>query len=88
MPGKDGEPEPMNSPDRKPQPGDTVVLPQMPPRLLDGLPPEDQEAISAAIGKPVVLTEYDEDGLAELEFTDAQGVIHYIYVDPTAIRSL
>jgi hypothetical protein len=76
----------MNSQGQKPQPGDTVVLTRIPEGLLDGLPTEDQEAISAAVGKPLKLNEYDDDGLAELEFTDAQGVIHFIFVDASAIR--
>lgn len=77
----------MNSHDKKPQPGDTVVLTRMPQGLLDGLPPEEQEAISEALGKPLKLNEYDEDGRAELEFTDAQGIIHFIYVDLSVIWS-
>lgn len=77
----------MNSDHKKPQPGDFVVLARLPEGLLDGLPQEDQEAISEVIGKPMKLNEYDEDGLAELEFTDAKGVIHFIYVDPNAIRN-
>jgi len=76
----------MNSHDEKPTPGDTVVLTRIPEGLLDGLPQEDQEAISEAVGKPLKLNEYDNDGLAELEFTDPQGVIHLIYVDPSTIR--
>jgi len=59
----------------------------MPPGLLDGLPPEDQRAISEVFGKPVLLNEYDDHGRAELEFTDREGVIHFIYVDPSFIRA-
>jgi hypothetical protein len=54
----------------KPQPGDTVVLAEIPLGLLDGLPPEDQQAISEVLGKPLALNGYDEDGRAELEFRD------------------
>jgi len=38
-----------------PEAGDTVVLTELPPGLLDGLPLEDQRAISAIVGKPVLL---------------------------------
>jgi hypothetical protein len=38
-----------------PKPGDTVVLIEIPPGLLDGLPTEDQEAICDAVGKPIRL---------------------------------
>jgi hypothetical protein len=68
------------------KPGGSVVLTELPPGLLDGLPAEDQRAISDAVGKPVQLVEYDDDGRAELEFTDAHGVIHFIYVNPNFIE--
>jgi hypothetical protein len=46
------------------------VLAAVPPGLLDGLPDEDQRAIRAIVGKPVMLIGYDDDGRAELEFAD------------------
>ena len=58
-----------------------VVLKALPAGFLDDLPLEDQEAISKAVGKPITLKGYDADGRAELEFTDSEGVIHFIYVD-------
>ena len=70
---------------RKPAPGDAVVLRDVPRGLLDDLPMEDQRAICEIVGKPVRLNEYDEDGRAELEFTDSEGVIHFIYVSPDVI---
>lgn len=76
-----------NTPQKKPRPGDFVILKEVPPGLLDDLPAEDQEAISEVVGKPIVLTEYDEDGRAELEFKDGAGVIHFIYVAPNFIRA-
>jgi hypothetical protein len=73
---------------RKPMPGDSVVLEKVPLGLLDGLPKEDQQSISEIVGKPIRLNKYDEDGRAELEFTDQLGVIHYIYVRPEFLRSV
>jgi hypothetical protein len=72
----------------KPNPGDTVVLTQVPPGLLDGLPLEDQQGIREVVGKPLLLSEYDDAGRAELEFKDRNGVIHFIYVDPAFIRTV
>jgi hypothetical protein len=46
----------------------------------------DQRAIRAIVGQPVVLSDYDEFGSAELQFTDRRGHIHFIYVDPSFIR--
>jgi hypothetical protein len=54
----------------KPQPGDMVVLTAVPLGLLDGLPQEDQHAIIAMVGKPVLLVGYDDDGRAEIFFDD------------------
>ncbi len=66
----------------RPPTGSMVVLRELPPGLIDGLPREDQIAISEVVGKKDLLVEYDENGRAELEFTDPHGVIHSIYVDP------
>jgi hypothetical protein len=77
----------MDSKPTKPKPGDSVVLIEAPPGLLQGLPIEDQKAISEAVGKPIRLIGYDDDGRAELEFTDAEGVIHFIYVSASVIRA-
>jgi hypothetical protein len=75
-----------DSQDRKPKPGDMVMLTEVPKGLLENLPAEDQRAISEIVGKPIVLSEYDDDGRAELKFTDSEGVIHFIYVNPIVIR--
>ena len=34
----------------------------------------------------VRLNEYDDAGRAEVQFTDGEGVVHFIYVDPDFIR--
>jgi hypothetical protein len=72
-------------PDVKPKPGDKVILKGLPPNWLDDLPKSDQRAITRVIGTTILLLDYDEDGRAELEFTDAKGIIHAIYVDPKYI---
>lgn len=61
------------------------MLRECPNGLLDDLPTADQKAISAIIGKIVRLIGYDDDGRAELEFTDADGVIHFLFVRPEFI---
>jgi hypothetical protein len=79
--------------DTNPKPGETVVLTTVPPGYLDGLPQEDQNAITAMVGKPVLLVGYDEDGRAELSFDDPFDVrtadhsqTHTIWVPPASIR--
>jgi hypothetical protein len=61
------------------------VLKALPPGFVDDLPVEDQEAISEVVGKTIALNGYEDDGRAELEFTDTEGVLHIIYVDPKFI---
>jgi len=72
----------------KPKPGDTVVLIEVPPGLLNDLPIEDQHAINEVVGKPVLLNEYDDAGKAVLEFKDRNGYFHFIYVNPAFIRAV
>jgi hypothetical protein len=69
----------------KPKPGDTVILTEAPLGLLNGLPVEDRRAITDIVGKRVRLSGYDDEGRAELEFTDRAGGIHFIYVSPDLI---
>ncbi len=71
---------------KKLKPGRKVVLKALPPGLIEGLPEEDQRAILAVVGKPIVLNEYDRGGRAELEFTDSEDTIHFIYVHPKFIK--
>lgn len=77
----------MNASNEKPVPGDHVLLKILPPGLLDGLPARDRRAISAIVGKTVLLVEYDDAGRAELEFVDEQNHNHSIWVDPQFIES-
>jgi hypothetical protein len=78
----------------KPKPGETVVLTTVPPGFLDDLPQEDPHAITAIVGKPVLLVGYDEIGRAELRFEDPFDVgtdvyshnTHAIWVPPAFIR--
>jgi hypothetical protein len=69
------------TPKKKLKPGEKVLLKALPPRFIADLPAEDQRVISEAVGKPIVLNGYEEDGRAELEFTDREDVVHLIYVD-------
>jgi len=73
----------------KPKPGDMVVLTAVPHGILDGLPEEDQHAITAIVGKPAMLVGYDDDGRAEISFddpfdvrTDVYSNTHSVWVPP------
>jgi hypothetical protein len=67
------------------EPGALVILTSVPSSLLRGLPKEDQSAIRAIVGKPVTLAGFSY-GQAELEFADAQGDDHTIWVEKKFIR--
>ena len=77
----------MKKPKQKPKPGEKVILKTLPPGFIDDLPEEDQRAISAVVGKPIILKKYERDGRAELEFTDSDETIHLIYVNPKFIKA-
>jgi hypothetical protein len=70
---------------KKPTPGREVMLRALPAGFVDDLSTEDQNAILDVVGKRLLLKAYEEDGRAELEFTDQQGVIHAIWLDPKYI---
>jgi hypothetical protein len=70
----------------RPKAGDKVMLIAVPPGMLEDLPTEDQRAITQAVGKPILLIGYDENGRAELEFQDDSADTHFIYVSPEFIR--
>jgi len=61
--------------------GASVILEELPPGLLDGLPEEDQKAISAIVGVPIRFLTFDKDGRPELQFVEEHGTIHSIFVD-------
>jgi hypothetical protein len=61
------------------------MLRALPAGFVDDLSTEDQNAILDVVGKRLLLKAYEEDGRAELEFTDQQGVIHAIWLDPKYI---
>jgi len=70
-----------------PRAGSKVVLTKIPPGLLDGLPVEDQKAIGAIVGVPIQLSGFD-DGRLKLEFVEADGTIHSIYVDSKYVKAI
>ena len=68
------------------EPGSSVILTSAPASLLNGLPEEDQRAIKSIVGHPVLLAGYTH-GQAELEFFDADGDAHTIWVETTLLRA-
>jgi len=81
---------PKKSRKKRPKPRRKVVLIALPPGFIDDLPAEDQRAITAMVGKPVLLVKYDEIGRAELHFRDPfiKHCSHRMWVDPKFITAL
>jgi len=71
---------------KKPKPGEKVVLIGLPPKFLEDLPAKDKRAISKRVGTQIKLKAYDELGRAELEFREAKGIYHVIWVAPSFVR--
>ena len=69
-------------------PGELVILISGIPDLISGLPVEDRNAIVDAAKRPILLVGYDDDGRAELSFTDASGNEHFIYVKPSQVKAM
>lgn len=69
------------------QAGCTVTVLSLPAGFLDGLEPVDQAAVQAIVGHLVMFNEYDQRGYAELQFTDANGVIHFIWLPPAYLAA-
>jgi hypothetical protein len=59
-----------------------AVVKTLPPGWLDN----HQAAITAIVGKPISFLGYDQDGRAELEFTDEQGTFHTIWLQPRFVE--
>jgi hypothetical protein len=68
------------------KPGQKAILTELPPGFLDDLPEEDQKAILDIVGKPIRFVGFDDLGQAELEFREANGTFHFIYVAPKFIQ--
>jgi hypothetical protein len=78
--------EPVDAHGKAIQTGDPVVLRDVPDQLLDGLPEEEQKAIRAQKNRTLKVVAFDESGYAELEFTDAGGMLHTIWVEPRCLE--
>ena len=66
--------------------GDAVKLVKISGALIDGLPESDVTAIENQINKIMVIQSFSEHGHVELEFTDADGNMHSIWVNPKDIQ--
>ncbi|MDH4982593.1 hypothetical protein [Hyphomicrobium sp. D-2] len=68
--------------------GDVVVLSEVPPELISGLPDEDVAAIAAQIGSKMKVSGFDELGNVELEFASSADTFHTIFVTAKSLRKV
>jgi hypothetical protein len=79
----------MKQPDiLRPKPGTRVIIHDVSPDLLLGMPEREQKALSEIRDKPVLLVGYDADYRAELSFRDRNKSLHFIYLDPIYIKAV
>lgn len=68
--------------------GDRVRILTIPASLPAGLPIEDQLAIKAQLGKLLVVESIREAGELELEFFDADGNPHTIWLEGRCVEKI
>jgi hypothetical protein len=68
--------------------GQKVIVTELPDGFLDDLPKEDQDAITAIVGKPIRFRGFDDDGRGELEFRESNGTMHVLYLAKKFFRPL
>jgi hypothetical protein len=68
--------------------GDSVKIIEIPVHIPYGLPQEDQLAIQEQIGKTLTVIAFNQNGEAELEFTDGSGCFHTIWLSPCFLERI
>jgi hypothetical protein len=63
-----------------------AILVYAPQALLAGLSDYDKETIRSLVGLPITFNGFDADGRAEIEFQDAEGWDHTLWVEADAVR--
>jgi hypothetical protein len=68
--------------------GDTVKLLDIPLGLLLGRTESEQNALREAIGNRHLVQSYNQHGKIELEFYDARGIPHTIFINPACVTRI
>jgi len=76
-----------DTPEKKFNCGDAVILMALPQGFIDDMDLEDRQALSEVIGSQAVFKEFDEIGRAKLQFTSRDGHLHFIWVEREFIRA-
>ena len=68
--------------------GDTVKLVDIPLELFLGLTEPEQKTLRASIGKAHLIQSASQHGKLKLEFSDARGASHTIFIRPTCVTRI
>ena len=68
--------------------GDTVKLVDIPLELFLGLSESEQKTLRAAIGKTHLIQNASQYGKLKLEFFDARGTSHTIFIRPACVTRI
>jgi hypothetical protein len=68
--------------------GDTVKLVDIPLELFLGLSESEQKTLRAEIGKMHLIQSANQLGKLELEFFDARGISHTIFIRPACVTRI
>lgn len=68
--------------------GDTVKLADIPLELFLGLSESEQKRLRAEIGKLHLIQSANQHGKLKLEFFDARGASHTIFIRPTCVTRI
>lgn len=68
--------------------GDTVKLVDIPLELFLGLAEPEQKTLRAEIGKMHLIQSANQHGKLKLEFFDARGIPHIIFIRPACVTRI
>ena len=68
--------------------GDTVLLVDIPLELFLGITESEQRTLRAEIGKIHLIQNTNQHGNLELEFFDAKGISHAIFIRPSCVTRI
>lgn len=68
--------------------GDVVTVESIPESLVRGLPQSDQRAINDCLGRSFKISGFNDQGEAEIEFTEAEDEFHTIWIGTACLRKM
>jgi len=68
--------------------GDTVTVKRIPESLVRGLPLSDQRAINNCLDRSFEISGFNDQGDAEIEFTDARNEFHTNWIDTSCLEKI